>query len=469
MKTKRFVISLITYLIFSSAGLFAQTNALYFMKNVPLRNELNPGFIPTQKFYVILPTIYSGFMTNSFAPNDFVKSINGEMKTAFDEGVDTQSFLNSLKPDNYINSEIKLDLLGFGFKVKKNYFFLGVSERNISSASVPYNLPWLLLNGLKSENKNLDFTSLGMDFSMFSETSLGYTREILPNLSAGVKVKYLAGQVYSKISFTSLNLTGNYSLSHLTGNGTVESYTPVEIPADEEGNPDLNSIDFKPKDLYMPCGSGVAFDFGVVYKPLKNLTLSASVTDLGSIKWNKNNWIGQLKAETEFKNVSFDIHGDDTNGTVGDTLSVAFDFKQNSSTRTSKLTSHTRLGAEYSILNDKISFGLLYDYRKSIYLSEGVITGSVNFRPFRAINATVAYSQVSAKTGTLGAGLNFNLGPITLFLLSDYIPVSFADSYVPKTNHINVKTGLVLGFGNNQKKSKETDDIPEIPAEVPTK
>ncbi|VBB45170.1 exported hypothetical protein [uncultured Paludibacter sp.] len=461
MKTKNIVTCAIACLLLFSQNLSSQTDILYFMQNVPIRNELNPGFVPTQKVYITLfSSDYVGLMTNSFAPSDFVKSINGEMRTAFNKNGDSQSFLNSLKSENYINAESKLNIFSLGFKLKKNYFSVGVSERIISSANVPYNLLWLLLEGLPktNETKNLDLTSLAMDASTYLEPALGYTREVLPNLAVGAKVKFLMGQMHGDISFSRLNLNGNYSSSTLTGAGALQFYTPFEIPAGDDGSPNMDSVKFSSKFFTKPCGSGVAFDLGAVYKPLENLTLSISLTDLGSLSWNKNNWTGTVKTQTDFQNVSFKVNDDYDNASGGDSLKNAFSFSQKDTKTTSKLTSHTRIGVEYAILDNKIGFGVLYDYRKSTYYSEGIFTGSVNFRPFYALNASIAYSQLNAKSGSIGAGLNFNILGMSIYALSDYIPVSFADSYVPKTNHINVQAGMIFTFGRIKKENKKVQD-----------
>lgn len=461
MKHRIIVISLITCLFSISLNLFSQTNVLYFMENVPTRNELNPAFVPTQKVYVTLPSnSYMGLMTNSFAPSDFLKTVDGEMTIPFSENGDRQGFLSSLKPENYIHTDAKINLLGFGFKVGKNYFSVGASQRFLTSLSVPYDLAWLFLNGLPTTNatKNLNFKSLSVDMSAFLEPSVGYSREILPNLSVGAKVKFLMGQAHSSIAFDKLTLQGNYDSSTLTGDGRVDLYTSFPVQADEDGYPDFGSIEFQPSSAYAFCGSGIAFDFGVVYKPIKNLTLTASFTDLGSMSWKKNSWTAKANTQTKFENISFKLGDDNSQVNADDSISSAFSFTQNNTIKTSKLTSHTRIGAEYAILNNKIGFGLLYDYRKNIYYSEGIITGSVNFRPFHAINVSLAYSQLNAKLGTLGAGLDFNLGPVTLYLMSDYIPFAFADSYVPKTNHINMQAGMILAFGRTNKIIKNNEN-----------
>lgn len=449
MKTKIFVILLTINLLFLSTGMFSQTNVLYFMENVPSRMDVNPAFIPTQKVYIILPAdIYTGLHSNSFAPNDFIKSVNGEYATPFSDNGDKTAFLNALKPENLIHSDTKIDILGLGLKVGKSYVTMGLSQRTITSLSVPYDLPWLLLNGLPNTTatKNLDCKSLGADISLFAQPSVSYSQEIIPNLTAGAKVKFLLGQAHGNISFNKLSLQGNYASSVFSGLGTLNTFTPFPIPLNEDGIPDFESLKIGPSSFYTFCGSGMAFDFGVVYKPIENLTLSASVTDLGSIKWKKNNLTGKMNAQINFENTSFKIGDDYSDTSFSDSIQAAFTFTNENTSKTTSLTTHTRLGAEYGILNNKISVGLLYDYRKNIYYSEGILTGSVNFRPFHSFNATLAYSQLNAKLGTLGLGLNVDLGPFTIFLMSDYIPISLADKYIPKTNHINIQTGAILVF-----------------------
>lgn len=430
------------------------------MESIPVRSELNPAFTPAQDWYIYLPSIYADVSTNSFSPNDMIKSVNGKMKTAFDTGGDSQSFLDALKPQNHINLDTKVDLIGFGLRLKKNYFSFGVAEHANTYTNMPYELAWLLINGLPqtSETKDLDLKSLSMNASVYTEYGLGYSRQVLPNLTVGAKVKFLVGQAHAGISFSTLNLKGNYSSSVLTGNGLISVYTPFEIPANNDGYPNMDSVKFGPKFLTKSCGSGMAFDFGTVYKPIDNLTLSFSVTDLGAITWNKDNWTAEVESQTQFNDVSFKLSDGNNNGSVGDSLQSAFSIYQGNNKLSSKLTSHVRVGAEYAILNSKINFGLLYDYRNTAYYSDGILVGSVNFRPFHTVNASVAYSLLDGKTSSLSAGLDFNLGPVVLFLASDGIPMSFADGFIPKSNYINLHAGIVLAFGGNNKAKNVTSE-----------
>jgi hypothetical protein len=442
-------------ILFSHAVVsMAQTNTLYFMNKIPGRTAENPGFIPCQDFYISLPSVYAGMGNNSFAMNDLLKSVNGSTVSAFDKGADYQSFLRTLKPSTEIKSEAKLNILNFGFRKNKNYFSLGLAERVVSSASVPKDMFRLLLEGVdqNSTSQHFNLSSLAIDATAYVETSFGYARQVTPRLSVGGKLKLLFGQLNNKMSFSQLSLNGTEAQTTMTGAGTMRLSIPGKIYADKEGYPDFANMhgdDFGPTKFK---GTGLGIDAGAAYKLTKDLTISASITDLGFIHWQKSDWEGSVKANTTFNNMSFAVNGDNEFGAVLDTLKQSLHFKPNGKAYNSSLTAHVRVGAEYSILKDKIGFGLLYDSRFASSATSGTITASANLRPLSWINLSVGYSLINNEGSNIGAGLNIIAGPFNWYVITDYLPLSYAEGGIPKLKQCNVQTGLSFAFSSPKKK-----------------
>ena len=76
----------------------------------------------------------------------------------------------------------------------------------------------------------------------------------------------------------------------------------------------MNSTNELIELLYKPAGIGAAIDLGIKYEPIKNLVVSASVTDLGMIYWNRNSISASMQG--------FHAINELIDYTVGDTLST---------------------------------------------------------------------------------------------------------------------------------------------------
>lgn len=84
------------------------------------------------------------------------------------------------------------------------------------------------------------------------------------------------------------------------------------------------------------------------------------------------------------------------------------------------------LGAEYGILKNRISLGVVNRLKfKDTHLQDEV-TVALNLRPIHWFNATVSHSFINGRLGTLGLGLNVKAGIMNMYIIADYIPTSYA-------------------------------------------
>src|ERR1035437_1699005 len=77
-----------------------QVNTLYFMENVPVRNNLNPAFQPITNFYLGLPILgltQFGIGNNSLSLKDVIYNNNGQTISFLDQNGDINRFNNTLK------------------------------------------------------------------------------------------------------------------------------------------------------------------------------------------------------------------------------------------------------------------------------------------------------------------------------------------------------------------------------------
>lgn len=471
-------IKLICLFVFAlSLGAIAQqVNTVYFMKNIAERNQYNPAFQPVQNVYwdlPIAPSLRLEIGNNSLNFNDifFRQNINGIDSTIsfLHPQADKGKFLNSIKETTRINFDNTINLIGFGFRVKKNYFNFNIAQKTSVNLYLPKDLFKLALYGTPtsgSEVFNLD--KFGINATSYSEFALGYSRNINDKLSIGGNLKYLIGQANISTDITKIRLTAGIDEWNIATEATINASTPgVDIPLRADNLIDTDNITSNfdnPLDMGITGNWGLGLDLGATYKILKNLELSAAVTDLGFIRWKNNVTNASYKGDFSFTGISYGV--DDNMEDKFDSISNAFDdsFKADGKKEayTTYLSTRMNIGAEYSLVNDKIGFGLLSSTLFTNKTAFSDLTTSLNLRPYDWFSSSFSYSLLDGQWSCLGAGIQLKILPFNLYIAADHIPLSFAKSgSTPIPLHLssfNIQTGCVVAFGNPKKVGDDDKD-----------
>ncbi len=441
-----------------TCALSAQVNTLYYMENVPARTVLNPAFIPVQKFYIDLPVVSGvAFMLgdNSVSVQDVLVKQNGKWMTYLHPDADHAPLLNALKPTTHIVNEYRVNLLGFGFRLPDGYFTFGLSERYKMGLNIPRSLVSLLLDGapdtLSVNRYNL--RKLGGDVSAYLEMAFGYSRQIDETWTVGGKLKILFGQSHGDFSASRLNLNIGMQNVDIFGKGNARMTVPVAVH-DDKGFPAVRQEDIRLNSILHPVGLGMAIDAGAVYKYDDRLQLSASIADVGLIRWKKQDWSASLKSHMSFSGLSYSITGtNDDWKQWRDSLKHTYSSSFGGGAYVSMLTATTRLGADYTLLKRKADVGVLLvnTFGGQYYYNE--VVASLNLRPFYWFNASLSYGLLNGNRGTLGLGINIIAGPVNFFAVTDYLPLYYtADGAPYKSKYINGHVGVSLTFKERKRK-----------------
>jgi hypothetical protein len=472
-----------------------QSNVMYFMKGVPQINTINPAAQAGYGLYLGTPGFspFSLDITNNpLRAHDLVFNNSDSIISFLHPKADKAKFLAVLGNNNFIGTDINTSILSFGFRISSMFFSFGLSQKEYIRLGYPKDLFTLPIYGLLDKNNkpsNLDLSGMGLNAASYTEVSLGVSKEIGDMVTVGVRGKVLLGQanLYMKTSDIGINTTDSDWRFHsrLDVNASVPF---LNIPKGSDGKYDLSSAglqsDISTNDILNAFlrkpNMGLAVDLGVIIKPMNWLTLSASVVDLGSIKWK--NYSYGLKQDTSatFKGVDMSgiIRGDTTD--IGSMLmdSVFSAFKKFDVQKNSYVTglpTKIYVGATFNLWEDRISFGVLS--MTEFYLSKvrQSISLSANLRPIRGFSTSFAYSLLDNKYNDFGFGLSLKVGPFNSYFIFDYIPTSYdklknitignktlPDIPVPVyTRSFSMKIGTNLVFGGNRKK-KALKDVPLI-------
>lgn len=481
MKLKYIIISFIIVFSLSNTLNSQNTNTLYFMDEIAERNNLNPAFIPNCNFYldfIFLPNLYLNIGTNNFVLNDLIYKQNGVPTTILSSQKNLDKFYQSLLPTTDLHFNFGLNILSFGFKIQKHYFTFDMGFNAEVYSYIPKDIFKLAFYGTPNSTgiNYFDLSSLGIESTLYSKIGLGYMYKINNQWQIGTKIKFLMGYANVDTRIYNLQLEASRNAWNLKTDGNIQASLPISFNTNEDGSINFASAHLNNKTdlislLYNPAGYGGAIDLGATYKPIKKLTISVSITDLGFIYWRKNTIRGSMIGEHQINSLFDYTIGDsitieeqitNTFTQLGNDLLRTIHTNQNNETYTTMLRANFYAGVEYGILKNKISFGAVNRLSFNNRRVQDEITLAVNFRPLNWFNATIDYSFINGRWGNLGLGLNLRAGIFNMYLLADYIPLSYTRlnlgnmdnekdlkvSIPNKTQSFNLQIGWTWTIGN---------------------
>lgn len=431
----------------------------YFMEGTHYRMQLNPALTPT-KGYFNLPAIGSfnvSANSNTLGTQDIIDILDNG-----DDFYNNQAFMNRLSNNNRLNVALNTDVLSFGWYKGKNFWSFNVGARVDVGAQIPRSMFDFLhemdQDGFSWNNAAFDIGKEDLNINAYTEIGIGFARSINERLSVGGKVKVLLGMgnLSLKVNninmdanlpedFTDLDINNQSDLSKirdyrakLNVNARLESsFKGMDLVENTE-DPNNRYIDDFDFNSFGIAGYGGAIDLGASYKILDNLTVSASVLDLGFINWSKGstsianargsmNYDGKDYVNEDGSLVSGMNPQDLINGAqdfvnrVGEGDILNYDMlqlqKEESKSRTTSLHSTMVFGAEYALLNNWLVLGALSTTRFTNPKTQTELTLSANIRPKSWFNAAVSYSMIQSAGKSFG--LAVKIGP--LFVGTDYM------------------------------------------------
>ena len=457
-----------------------QVNTLYFLENAPMRHIINPAFQPVSNVYITLPAIgYTSLWAgnNAFTMKDFIfTDANGNTITPFHPNANP-NWLQRKPKNTLVDVDAYINLFGLGVRVKENgYFHLNISEHIFASTSMGTNL--FGINQLDSGM--IGPFALGANAMVYTDIALGYSHKINDQWTVGGKFKFLVGQAYLGAGIDELSLATSTEMLHAYGNGHIAVAAPLQwqhLPTDINNLDELNTEDLISTDYrnwLTPAGLGAAFDLGATYKPHEMVQITASITDLGFIRWT-NLAKGSLSMDTTFTGVDVNysdhvydgqFQTDSLTSSLTNTLNGyanalhISDIDNNPSALTRMLTANLHVGVDANFWENRVGVGL--HSRTRFYhntVTEELTLGAA-FRPFNWVNIAASYSFINGHWSNIGAALS--LAPydgIMLTLATDYIPTTYAKlateeanfSLPYKTPGMNISFGIAIVAGTSRK------------------
>ena len=450
----------------------AQTqNSLYFMKGIPQVNRINPARNPDCGFYIgipILSTLSTQFSSNPLTYEDVIyPDKSGDSLITFLHPLgDQEAFLDKLKPLNILLADTRTSALSIGFATKAGFFTFDLTTRAEATLYYPGALASLVLEGADDGGVyNMD--GMGADFSGFDEIAVGWSGAPGSNWKIGARAKALFGFGNLSISQSEFEISTSEELWNVDADMEFNVSLPfAEVVYNEDGEiediiieDDVSNMRSAAlfKQFFNAKNFGLALDLGVDYRPSDRWLLSASVLDIGYIRWTDEVHKVSFKTDYDYSGLEvnpFDFTGDLSFGdyvdssfsALGDSLAKGLEFTPGG-IYSNRLNPRLYVGASWWA-TPSINFGLLSrtDFLKELIFEQ--LTASANFAAGRVLSFTLSYTMMNRYWKNIGAGISLNAGPVNLYLISDNtLNVIF---WTEEAQSVNVWFGMNLVFGNKK-------------------
>ena len=257
----------------------------FMLQDYSLAYRYNPALAPQRDFLSLFQ--YGSFKRNNVGASAFLYPIDGEVVTFLNSKVPAETLADNLKDNNYLTKNLDFNLFSCGFYRNGATHTFEANVKAKYAVSAPGEL--FMFAKLGTVQSPLNLEGLRLQGDVYAELAYGYSRKVDERFSFGARVKLLAGFYAMDFNVTQLQLT------------TSEDYYQADIEAKVDltnqtldfGTIDgghINFKDFAYKGLFnYPTGGGLAVDLGIAFKPVDNLTISASLLDLGTILWYYGN------------------------------------------------------------------------------------------------------------------------------------------------------------------------------------
>lgn len=443
-------IYLLLFALLTASTLVAQNPTSYFMTGTPLRSQWNPAFTP-ERGYVNIPivgAIQLGTEGNLALDNILYPSPDGGLTTLFSGSIPPSMALDGLEEMNRIGVATNINLIGFGAYTKKRQHFwsFGLNLRANLDTSLPYGLFDFMKNG-----NSANIAGLGLSNEEYAEAAFSYTFPLLKErLHIGVRAKLLFGLARATLNFSQFDasLGADAWRAHAVGELELSGITPGTKTLDD-GRLVYDMEEFF-DEFKAPAGYGFGFDIGATFTPIKNLTVSASVNDIGALFWSKSaTSLGSVNREIHFTGVETDEHGNAIQPEF-DLEELDFDVMDSKGLSQSLCTSFN-VGGEYNFLDSRIGVGLFYNARLWEYKTRHNLTLSANFRPLKWLHVSGSYSFVDNRANAVGLALNLCPSWINFYVATDILLSKKSPQWLPVSqSNMNITFGLAVPLKGKQ-------------------
>ena len=456
------IISLILFGFIANGATAQNEGTLTFMNSLPQVVYNNPAIVPKYKFSFGLPvsSIAAFYSNNGFAYKDVYKRAEDTVKA------DLPKLYNAMKSKNYITQALQIDLFRLGFRVNtKLYITLNSTAKVYNRVMIPKDLMAIFVNGNSAFVGRTATLSPKAESVTFLETALGGSYQVDNRLTVGARIKLLKGitNVTTKSATVNLAVDSDYGLT---------ASADMDVRTSGINNLTQSGFDFGSNIKNYFSNNGLAVDLGATYRLREQITIGASLIDIGSIHWKNNTYgysLDPSKANYTFAGIDLSkvINGDNNYlKSLSDTLQNKFKPKEGAiGSYSAPIPGKMYLSGMYQMKRNFTAGAVFFSEKFRGRYTAGLTLGA-NKHFGRIFSAAVSYTMASNSFNNLGAGMSLNLAPLQVYVVGDnLLSIALAgkelNTFVNNTRFFNVRLGLNFVFGWDRKKKEEKEKTNE--------
>ncbi|MEE4197815.1 MAG: DUF5723 family protein [Bacteroidales bacterium] len=427
------------------------------MHEVPQSNLLNPAVQIKCKWFVGIPALSSAqlnYSNSTFSFNELFTQNSGSAS------LDIDAFYNNIKKTNLLSSEIHLDLISVGYRKNDYYFTFNIAEKINLALTYPGSLMDLAWKGnTQFLGETAEFNNLRTNSAYYREYAIGVSKVWDANNIFGIRAKLLFGKANVSSGKSEMSLYTDpitFDL-HLEGDVTASASYPITITQNSDGK--ISGIDMQETDLvgFLMNGQnkGFAIDLGTIHRYSENITLSASILDLGFIRWQSdvNNVTINGSFDYTGTGVDSDFNRIDYMTNLGDSVLNQFEQTINQEKYYSWLPLQIYLGGMYQY-KPKLGIGVVNRnviYRNKLHSS---LTLSANTVVWDKFSASLSWSYLNNTFKNVGAGLAWHSRGLQFHLVSDNL-LGIINPMDSRTLNLRFGFSILWGCPKNKKEKMQ--------------
>lgn len=455
---KIFKFFVIAAFMLCSATSYAQNEGVLIslLPQLPYSNYFNPGIRVPYKGLI-------GFGVSASLRNSFAKDSSSDKVTLND------FYKNLDDKNNQFSASFTVDVLDFGFRTGRFFFNIDLRVKLEDDFNFSKDFAGVFLMGDTDINgKNLN---VKMETMYYSEIGFGVQYDVNRHLTVGVRPKLLSGISNSKVNSEAkfvMDATGpraDMNVEIQASQASGNSLTNVKDVIDMVNVFDM--YDSYSMDMFDDIGFnniGFGVDFGASYVFNKHFGVSASVRDIGFIKWK------DTKSFNKKENIEV---VDDFSGVV-DPNNFEFDYTSMLDKVVDNVWGGNGIladGGDYKTkLNTSVNMQVYYEFHPTVRFTaigqmrkiqdemktSYTIAYSGSFGRF--VNLAANYTISKPYGNLLGVGLALHIGAVNIYAVTDNV-LMFKNmgkepmNIVTTNNCANIRAGVVISLGRFQKTS----------------
>lgn len=440
-----------------------QNQQLYFMHYLPESNFLNPAVQSECKWFIGLPIISSVHFNYANSVLSYRTLFSKGNDGAYHPEIDRT--VNQLGRRSFVGVEFHTTLLALGYRHEDKYFIFSVIEKVNAPVTIPrqiFQLGWKGNSQFEGEDAGIKGTATYL--MHYREYALGYSKVNQNGDLVGIKAKLLFGKLNLSTPKTDLSLYTDENTFDLRLHGDLKANMSAPVILTQDGN-QISNAEFDENTtvknyLLNRKNWGLAVDLGIIHEYNENITLAASILDLGFIRWRSN--LTNVTTSGDFRYTGIPFDSVDTENYLDNFFSSytdSVDFEITHDPYFTLLPIKMYAGARYTLSDKLTANGLLSGtlYRSKLLTG---LTLSLDYNPFRHFHIIGSYSMMYRSFKIAGLGFSMGQGPVQFYLLSDNVcgfiwPLS--------ARNINLRFGLNINLGCNIKSPKKSGrNIPSL-------